>query len=384
MLEQVVKVFISYSWDSEDHQKKVLSLAQALRDDGIDCAIDQFVQSPDNWDRWMLDQIDESDFVLIVCSERYYQRYRGKEEIDKGLGVTWESTLIMGKIYDSQGKNSKFYPVFLTCPDKKIIPDGIRTSFYDLSEYDSSDLEIDKNRLVNDGGYKNLYRLLTCQPSVLPKKIGSLKKLEPIQRFSEESAPSTAPLSQDICSVPPSMLETDSKILQNYPVHLDDQETVEGFRAATIEQQSCPIEQANLLLSANIDSTNSYTLTAHLKLVISQGTPSQGELAVSLTLKWLEQINQNDAYVRNNCLNLARDKATLETAQVLLTQTYSWLSDNLERCDSYVMTAYLRLAIERGNIEQKQKAKEQAEIWLKRSDDSFVRTQYLKLLKNIG
>jgi hypothetical protein len=80
------KVFISYSWDSTEHKDKVLRLAQALRDDGIECIIDEFVLSPDNWDRWMLDQIDESDFVLIICSERYYRRYRGKEEINKGLG----------------------------------------------------------------------------------------------------------------------------------------------------------------------------------------------------------------------------------------------------------------------------------------------------------
>ncbi|GAB4344336.1 MAG: hypothetical protein OHK0047_37290 [Leptolyngbyaceae cyanobacterium] len=49
--EDAIKVFISYSWDSKEHKDKVYHLAQALRDDGIDCTIDQFVQSPDNWDR---------------------------------------------------------------------------------------------------------------------------------------------------------------------------------------------------------------------------------------------------------------------------------------------------------------------------------------------
>jgi TIR domain len=381
MLEQVVKVFISYSWDSEDHKKKVLSLAQALRDDGVHCTTDHYVMSPDNWDRWMLDQIDESDFVLIICSERYYQRYRGKEEVNKGLGATWESTLIMGQIYDNQGKNGKFYPVFLTPPDRKIIPDGIRTSFYDLSGYDVSNLDIDPNRLINDGGYKDLYRLITDQPSVLPKKIGTLKKLEPIERLSVLSP---APPPQDVYSLTPSILEIDSKILQNHPAPLHNQEAVEEFRAATIEPQSCPIEQANLSLSSNLESTDSYTLTAHLKLVSSQGTPAQGQFAVSLTLRWLEQINQNDSYVRRNCLILARDKATSETAQALLNQTYVWLSQNLEACDSYVMMEYLRLAIAKGNIDPQQKAGEQAAMWLERTENSFVRTQYLKLLRNIG
>jgi hypothetical protein len=137
-------------------------------------------------------------------------------------------------------------------------------------------------------------------------------------------------------------------------------------------------------LLANLEASNSYTLTEYLKLVTSQGTPEQGQSAVSLTLKWLEKVKQNDSYVRRNCLMLAKDKAALETAQALLNQTYLWLSENLEGCDSYIMTAYLRLTIERGDIEQQQKAKEQAAIWLERTDDSFVRTQYLKLLKIIG
>ncbi len=188
MVEEAVKVFISYSWDSNEHKDKVLGLAQALRDDGVDCTIDQFVLSPDNWDRWILDQVDESKFVLIVCSERYYQRYRGKEEVNKGLGVTWESTLIMGKLYYAQGNNRKFYPIFFDSPDEKIIPDGIRTSFYNLSGYDLLNLDKDKTRLITEGDYKNLYRLLTNQPSVVPRKVGSLKKLATVNREVEQQA----------------------------------------------------------------------------------------------------------------------------------------------------------------------------------------------------
>ena len=188
MSEESVKVFISYSWDSNEHKDKVLGLAQSLRDDGVECTIDQFVLAPDNWDRWMLDQIDDSKYVLIICSERYYRRYRGKEEVNKGLGVTWESTLIMGKLHDDQGKNSKFYLVFFNSPDCDIILPGIRTSFFDLSGYDLLNLEKEENRLINNGGYKDLYRLLTNQPGVLPKKVGSVKNLEAVNREGEQQA----------------------------------------------------------------------------------------------------------------------------------------------------------------------------------------------------
>ncbi|GAB4344329.1 MAG: hypothetical protein OHK0047_37280 [Leptolyngbyaceae cyanobacterium] len=134
----------------------------------------------------MLDQIDESDFVLIVCTERYYRRYRGKEEVNKGLGVTWESTLIMGRLHDSQGRNPKFYPIFFDTPNLSIIPDGIRTSYFDLSGYDLFNLDNNEQRLKEGGGYQDLYRLLTDQPSAIPRKLGSLKKLETVDRENEQ------------------------------------------------------------------------------------------------------------------------------------------------------------------------------------------------------
>lgn len=91
---------------------------------------------------------------------------------------------------------------------------------------------------------------------------------------------------------------------------------------AKVEEQHQIIEQTTLWLLANLEASNSYTLTEYLKLVTSQGTPEQGQSAVSLTLKWLEQVQKNNSYVRRNCLVLAIDKATPETAQALLNQTF--------------------------------------------------------------
>lgn len=278
-----------------------------------------------------------------------------------------------------------------------------------MSGHDLFDLHTDPNRLINDGGYKELYRLLTCQPSAVANELGSLKKLGPILRSSTLL---TALPSQNTESSTSSRLKIDSGTLHKDLVSLQNQGTVEECRVAiaqtsqwllqypsesyvrnqllklvqskaTIHQKCQIIEQTTLWLLENIKTSNSYTLTEYLKLVTAQGSLEQGQSAVSLTLNWLEKVQQNDAYVRRNCLILAKDKAASETAQALLIQTYSWLSQNLEACDSYVMTAYLRLAIDRGNIEQQQQAKEQAATWLDSADDSYVRTQYLKLLKKI-
>jgi len=40
------KVFISYSHDSREHKDRVLELSDRLRDDGIDCHLDQYEESP--------------------------------------------------------------------------------------------------------------------------------------------------------------------------------------------------------------------------------------------------------------------------------------------------------------------------------------------------
>ena len=66
------KIFISYSHDSEKHQQNVLGLADRLRDEGIDCFIDQYEESPsEGWVRWAINRIEGADFVLVVCTEQY-------------------------------------------------------------------------------------------------------------------------------------------------------------------------------------------------------------------------------------------------------------------------------------------------------------------------
>ena len=71
-----VKVFISYNWDSAEHMDRVLELADRPRRDGVDAWIDQYEESPAlGWQTWMLHRIEDSDFVLVVCTETYKWRW---------------------------------------------------------------------------------------------------------------------------------------------------------------------------------------------------------------------------------------------------------------------------------------------------------------------
>lgn len=82
MPSQPPRVFIIYSHDSPAHEQRVLALAARLRKDGIDAQLDQYVAGTpaEGWPRWMLDRLDWAEFVLVVCTETYYRRFRRHEK----------------------------------------------------------------------------------------------------------------------------------------------------------------------------------------------------------------------------------------------------------------------------------------------------------------
>ena len=102
------RVFISYSHDSDEHRARVLGLSERLRNDGVETRLDQYVPGTpaQGWPRWMLDQLDWAEFVLVVCTESYYRRFRGHESPGVGKGVDWEGALITQEINDAQSAGS--------------------------------------------------------------------------------------------------------------------------------------------------------------------------------------------------------------------------------------------------------------------------------------
>jgi SEFIR domain len=163
------KIFISYSHDSKEHKERVFALANHLRDKGIDCNIDQYELSPpEGWHRWMVNQVEKADYVLVVCTQIYDQRFRGNEETGKGKGVTWEGGIIIQELYDAQGENLKFIPVTFTPDDSEHIPIPLRSvTFYSLDTLD---------------GYELLRRHLTNQHLTPRPELGSIESLPPRER----------------------------------------------------------------------------------------------------------------------------------------------------------------------------------------------------------
>ncbi|OQW41781.1 MAG: hypothetical protein A4S08_12050 [Proteobacteria bacterium SG_bin4] len=160
-----VSVFISYSHDTAGHREFILSLANRLRGDGLDCQIDQYVNGfpPEGWQRWMEAQIEQADFVLIVCTPLYLQRYRGQTP-DGGRGVNFEGVVISQTLYDHYYRNAKFIPVIPEHGSLDDVP-------LPLKGYTTYTLPRD---------YTVLYRLLTDQQATPAPEIGNMIYLPPV------------------------------------------------------------------------------------------------------------------------------------------------------------------------------------------------------------
>lgn len=160
------KVFISYSHDSFEHMERVLQLSNRLCREGVDCNVDQYETSPSNgWSRWMLDQIEDADFVLVICTESYEKRFRGKDEAGRGRGANWEGAIITQELYDAEAENTRFIPVIFSSDDSKHIPVILRSAtYYNLGIKEA---------------YDELYARLTYQRRVSKPAIGELRYLFP-------------------------------------------------------------------------------------------------------------------------------------------------------------------------------------------------------------
>lgn len=167
-------VFISYSHDSDTHMNRVFDLSERLRDEGVDCEIDQYeISPPGGWPRWTRNRIKEADYVLVVCTENYEKRYEATGKKGAGAGAKWEGAIITQQLYEAEGGPHKFIPVVFSAEDTRYIPIELRgATFYILDD---------------ERGYEGLYRHVTGQPRAVKRQLGKLRALPPRDRKQDFS-----------------------------------------------------------------------------------------------------------------------------------------------------------------------------------------------------
>lgn len=105
------KVFISYSWKSEEYKARVRRLADKLRGNGVDVTLDQWdLRAGHDMNAFMEMSIRDAEKVLILCESEYTARADNR----KG-GVGKETRIITPDVYE-QYQQEKFIPVAMENP----------------------------------------------------------------------------------------------------------------------------------------------------------------------------------------------------------------------------------------------------------------------------
>ena len=141
------KVFISYSQDSEAHKQWVFELAAQLRRGGVDTILYQGNPELDeDSTQFMESGVRDSDWVLVVCTDRYVRKANDGEG-----GVGYESMIVTSKLVENLGTN-KFIPIIRPMFGEEKTPDFLEERVYvdftDDTQFDEKFDELLHDRLL--------------------------------------------------------------------------------------------------------------------------------------------------------------------------------------------------------------------------------------------
>ncbi len=157
--DKIPKVFISYSWSSDDI---TMPLAERLVSHGIEVVLDKW-DLKEGQDKYVfMEQCvndPEIDKVLIVCNQKYAERANNREG-----GVGDETAIISTEVYGKVNQE-KFIPIIAECDEEgnPYVPAYIKSRIYiDLSNVEKYEAE-----------YEKLLRNIYEKPIYKKPKLGS-------------------------------------------------------------------------------------------------------------------------------------------------------------------------------------------------------------------
>lgn len=139
------KVFISYSWDTEngnqEHKKWVRDLATKLRSHGVDVTLDQFdLRLGDNLPFFMEQGLTTSHLVICICSEKYIDKANAGTK-----GVGYEKRVLANELLNDSDK--KFIiPIVRNNHSKKKLPTFLSGALY--VDFDNEDFYTAYKKLI--------------------------------------------------------------------------------------------------------------------------------------------------------------------------------------------------------------------------------------------
>lgn len=155
--DETVTVFISYSWDSDEHCNWVLNLATKLAENGVYVILDRFdLKAGKTMTQFMEKAVNQSDKVLLIMTPNY------KDKADNRVGgVGYEYSMITQELYLKQD-SEKFIPIRKNGTYDECAPKFL-SSF--ISHNMTTDTTFDKD-------FTDLLRIIYDEPEIKRPPLG--------------------------------------------------------------------------------------------------------------------------------------------------------------------------------------------------------------------
>lgn len=122
-------VFVSYSHESDEHNRRVRDLVEELRCNGIETTFDGDMRFGQRMPEYMLSSIRKSQYVLYICTPEYKRK---ADDLKKGVG--YETAIITSEIY-AYRNDLKFIPVLFNGTWNDVPYWALGVKGVDLSNY---------------------------------------------------------------------------------------------------------------------------------------------------------------------------------------------------------------------------------------------------------
>lgn len=165
VVDKVPVVFISYSWDGEEHEEWVLGLATKLRNKGVDVILDKWDLGPYGslLPSFMEQSITKSNRVICILTPNYKKK---TDNLSGGVG--YEYSIISSNIFKDSKNRTKFIPLLKSGSIENSVP-GALDGGYHIDMRDNS---------FFDENFKRLLRDVFCEPEFKKPPLGKRPKFE--------------------------------------------------------------------------------------------------------------------------------------------------------------------------------------------------------------
>jgi len=161
--KDVPTVFISYSWDDEEHKRWVLNLANRLVDERVNVLLDRYeLRLGRNLPLFVETSIRNADRIIIVFTPNYKLK---AEKRDGGVG--YEYSIMNAELYENQTNNEKIIPVLRNGSKTDSIPEF-------MQQYIHLDMKLDANF---ETSFTDLLREIYNEPEIAKPKLGEKRKI---------------------------------------------------------------------------------------------------------------------------------------------------------------------------------------------------------------